>query len=853
LDRTFVVSPISSRRPALDARQALTGLDPPLRSVDDALFASLAPATSPPPPAAARLARETADERLLDALDAITDQLGKLTSAEAFDADAVELRRRVRLFASRVDVLTEEPAPSHVMEAVRRRMEEVRRILLAAARRGIPVEQLDDQVNELVEVVECLESGRTGALFARPRRPVQRDVAPSIEDPTEDDSEDINAPVRECDAVARRLHAAVERSQSAVERVETSLHALASKLDEPQEALAPLLHDLDVKLDAALARQSPPSIEPALEDIGSKLDRALERGPEQETGAIERELILIRTAVEAAPPPVFDREAAEQLIGNLGQRLESRFAEGVTAAATNADRFARLADRFEEAAGQLSEAAALQSTVRTLLERLQEESSKASVDGGVAERMSAFQQDRVAAERRIEALLQGIKTALDKAIDSLPREIARPVVAPRDDPARPPAVEDSPAELPDIDDGLRLAEILEETQRPGLPLTDETEDEFLLEPGAAAPHRALLAAEPAESARPRTNAAISAHIAAARRAAQSAALKNGDAAPAAGWGTVGSAVRQVKQVCARHKRSILIAAVVVLGVAAAATVIRNYGPLAQRFEGAEQPAKAAAAEPMTPKPLQAASTGAVSPAVDPFPTASISPDPARAGAPVAVPAAGALPAIIPSGVESALRDAALAGSYVAEYELAQRLFEGRGAPQDQRAAAVMFERAASSGFAPAQFKLGLLYQKGLAVERDPAAAKRWYTAAAQAGNARAAHNLGVMEADAADGKPDYGEASKWFRRAAEMGVRDSQFNLGVLCARGLGVAQNLGQAWMWFSLAAAQGDAEAARKRDDVAGKLDADSLAAAADQLSKFKPVQPDPSANDLAPLSAG
>ena len=142
--------------------------------------------------------------------------------------------------------------------------------------------------------------------------------------------------MHELEVVTLRLHAAVEQSQFAAERIETSLNALASKLDEPQEALAPLLHDLDAKLDAALARQPPPSIEPALEDIGAKLDRALARGPEQETGATGRELVLIRTAVEAAPPPVFDREAAEQLIGDLEQRLESRFADEAAAASANA-------------------------------------------------------------------------------------------------------------------------------------------------------------------------------------------------------------------------------------------------------------------------------------------------------------------------------------------------------------------------------------------------------------------------------------------------------------------------------------------------------------------------------------
>src|SRR5208283_4087211 len=127
-----------------------------------------------------------------------------------------------------------------------------------------------------------------------------------------------------------------------------------------------------------------------------------------------------------------------------------------------------------------------------------------------------------------------------------------------------------------------------------------------------------------------------------------------------------------------------------------------------------------------------------------------------------------------------------------------------------------------------------------------AAAKRWYTAAARSGNARAAHNLGVMDAEPVGEKADYVEAAKWFRRAAEMGVRDSQYNLAVLYARGLGVAQDLRQSWMWFSLAAAQGDADAAKKRDEVAAKMDPDALAAAADALSKFKAMEPDPAAND-------
>ena len=84
------------------------------------------------------------------------------------------------------------------------------------------------------------------------------------------------------------------------------------------------------------------------------------------------------------------------------------------------------------------------------------------------------------------------------------------------------------------------------------------------------------------------------------------------------------------------------------------------------------------------------------------------------------------------------------------------------------------------------------------------------------------HNLAVMNAEGAGGgKPDYAEAAQWFRKAGQLGIRDSQFNLGILYARGLGVPQDLVQSWLWFSLAAQQGDADAAKKRDEVAAKMD--------------------------------
>lgn len=188
-----------------------------------------------------------------------------------------------------------------------------------------------------------------------------------------------------------------------------------------------------------------------------------------------------------------------------------------------------------------------------------------------------------------------------------------------------------------------------------------------------------------------------------------------------------------------------------------------------------------------------------------------------------------------------LRAAAESGKPAAEYEVGILYAEGRGAPQSFEQAARWFERAANQGFAPAQYRLGSLYEKGQGVKKDLEAARRLYKAAAEKGNAKSMHNLAVLFAEGVEGKPDFHNAATWFRRAAERGVGDSQYNLGILYARGIGVDQNLAESYKWFALAAQQGDQEAAKKRDDVAQRIDAQSLVAAKLAVQTFTP-QPQP-----------
>jgi localization factor PodJL len=228
--------------------------------------------------------------------------------------------------------------------------------------------------------------------------------------------------------------------------------------------------------------------------------------------------------------------------------------------------------------------------------------------------------------------------------------------------------------------------------------------------------------------------------------------------------------------------------------------------------------------------------------------------PLPAGKPAPVPPS---PAPRPGGIEKlpaaiggALRAAAAKGDPNAEYEIGQRLADGRGVSQNLVDAADWFDRAAKQGLAPAQFRLGGFYEKGFGVKKDLDAARRLYTAAAEAGNAKAMHNLAVLYAEGIDGKPDYVTAARWFRKGADYGVTDSQYNLGILYARGIGLEANLAQAYKWFFLAARDGDREAALKRDDVGSRLDAQALAAAKLEAQGFTALeQPEAAVQGSAP----
>ncbi|HEX5779555.1 MAG TPA: hypothetical protein VFY21_12005 [Xanthobacteraceae bacterium] len=205
--------------------------------------------------------------------------------------------------------------------------------------------------------------------------------------------------------------------------------------------------------------------------------------------------------------------------------------------------------------------------------------------------------------------------------------------------------------------------------------------------------------------------------------------------------------------------------------------------------------------------------------------------------------------VIPAALgPEALRAAAAAGDPAAAYEIGARYLDGRGVRADAAEAMVWLERAYAKGSIPAAYRLGSIHEKGMNGRKNPAEALRFYRLAAEGGNIKAMHNLAVIHAEAPEGQADIKTAVRWFRMAAERGVRDSQYNLGVLYARGLGVEQNFAESYRWFAVAANQGDVDAGKKRDDVAKRLDVQTLVAAKLAVQTWAPAKIEPAANEIA-----
>ena len=212
-----------------------------------------------------------------------------------------------------------------------------------------------------------------------------------------------------------------------------------------------------------------------------------------------------------------------------------------------------------------------------------------------------------------------------------------------------------------------------------------------------------------------------------------------------------------------------------------------------------------------------------------------------------------VPAVPEEVGNEVLRQAAEAGDPQALFEVARRYTDGDLVEQNLDTARQWYEISARAGFAPAQYRLANFLEKGHGGTQDLEKAAMWYQRAAEQGNALAMHNLAVLYAGGLlSSGQDMEAATQWFAKAGELGVKDSQVNLGILYTRGKGVEENLVEAYKWFAIAASGGDADAAQKRDTLAGSMRPDQLQTARGLVELWKPAELNADANSVTPNPA-
>jgi TPR repeat protein len=178
------------------------------------------------------------------------------------------------------------------------------------------------------------------------------------------------------------------------------------------------------------------------------------------------------------------------------------------------------------------------------------------------------------------------------------------------------------------------------------------------------------------------------------------------------------------------------------------------------------------------------------------------------------------------------RRAAEKGVPEAQNTLGDHLAQGRGVPQDYKAAAE-FYRAAADKFPLAAAHLGDLYCYGYGVAEDGKECAKWYRKAADAGVAHAQSALGGLYSTGMGVDKNDVEASKWFRRAADNGDVLGQIGLASAYRAGTGVKQDYVQGYLWLSVAKANpaGVAFGADLQNAIAEDM--------ADTLTHLTPVQ--------------
>lgn len=153
----------------------------------------------------------------------------------------------------------------------------------------------------------------------------------------------------------------------------------------------------------------------------------------------------------------------------------------------------------------------------------------------------------------------------------------------------------------------------------------------------------------------------------------------------------------------------------------------------------------------------------------------------------------------------ALRTWAEAGDAGAQFALARMYANGRGVPEDGKAAELWYRRAGRQGDTRALAELGRLYLDGKKIPQNSREALKLFEEAASKGSALGALELGLIYYEGGVVTKDYELAFQHFQRAARNGSVAALDRLGQMTQRGYGTIPNIDAAIDLYRRAAAQG------------------------------------------------
>lgn len=681
-------------------------------------------------------------------------------------------------------------------------------------------------------------------------------------------------------------------------RIEALVVKLENVADRPPSQLEERIEALQAQLETA-TRQGPGAIEKQIEALAGRVEQL---------AASSHLAQMVDDG--GAPMARVDMRPVEDMLHSLAAKIDAAGRPGAGSDSLDAleRQIAGLTQRLDEEAATRSAESGIERTLQDLVIHLQSmrEDTAAAAERAARAAMADMGAPRGASLAELNDLMTGLREThvssgreTQDAIGAVHRTLETVIArlgsleaelgldrGERSAPPLPPRTRmPAPAAEPATPGNLAASIGERFGAEPKLPRAGSLD--MPLEPGSGRP-RVETTAAPAGDPQSVRQSLIAAARRSARAASDAAAAAPPITAEPANPGKPGKGSAsggRLKEIMEKRRRPLLLGlAALVLAIGAAQVfsgapedgakkpATREAVQSAPPQAAGEKPATEASqpAAPATPAKdqssalpqIQLGTTPAVAAPMSPASPAAEAPPPASPPSLMAalplqpmpepvetVTGVGELPATLGN---AGLRKAALAGDARAVYQLAAQAADGPG-NRDPKLALRLFERAAVAGLAPAQFRLGNMFEKGIGTNRDPALAKVWYGRAAERGNAKAMHNLAVLYAEGAGGKPDYATATEWFRRAAEHGVRDSQYNLAILLGRGLGAPADLGQSYRWFAIAAGQGDEDAARKRDEVAGRLSGPDLAAAKTAVESWKPKLLEAGANEVTPPAKG